>query len=155
MRASSPLVQVPVLVGATCVFARRESMGAGEGPPPLPRTSSSMSASGESMDAQLSQGAAAKRKGRFQIVDVPLDPKARVARSSSLAAFPDNRRSIESSAASPTGPSMSLLLPTLRVRHCSGAPPVQHPPLAAVPSSAAVPPGEVYVCQPALEEVRV
>jgi hypothetical protein len=71
---------------------------------------------------QLSQGAAAKRKGRFQIVDVPLDPKARVGRSTSLASFTDGRRATEGSVASPTGPSMSLLLPTLKV--C--APPPLH-----------------------------
>lgn len=87
----------------------------GEGAAPLPRTTSSMSASSENLDAQLSQGAAAKRKGRFQIVDVPVDHKARVARSSSLASFTDGRRATEGNAASPPGPSMSLLLPTLKV----------------------------------------
>lgn len=83
---------------------------------PLPRTTSSMSTSSENLDAQTSQGAAAKRKGRFQIVDVPVDPKARVARSSSLASFTDGRRTTEGNVASPTGPSIGLLLPTLKVR---------------------------------------
>ena len=82
---------------------------------PPSRSSSNLSSDG--LDTQLSQGAAAKRKGRFQIVDVPLDVKARPGRSASMASFGEGtRRATEGSASSPTGPSVSLLLPTLKVR---------------------------------------
>ena len=82
--------------------------GSGEGKEGLARSISNLSAE----EMQLSQGAAAKRKGRFQIVDDP-DAKGRVSRSGSEASFAGRGR--EGSMPSPTSPAVTLLLPALKV----------------------------------------
>ena len=83
--------------------------GGGEGREGLSRSISNMSAE----EMQLSQsGAAAKRKGRFQIVDDP-DAKGRVNRSTSEASFA-GRREGSMHLPSPTSPAVTLLLPALK-----------------------------------------